>query len=361
MATGELRVTENNILNPFNCDRSVELPSSREDVPLWTEYNYHFAYDPVVGAGISIHIGREPYDPDIVRATIGVFQPNGELLVAKYSGRDDHSRGLGAGPLRITCVQPMRLWMIEFDGVCQSVSRAELMGSTHRDSPGEPIRFNILSFGVGPLWEHQRLAQDVTKPFFSGHWEQISRIEGTLTRNGKTAKLVGAGMRDHSCGPRDYGPLIGSFWANALFPGGKVVMAQRTLLEHATEEWKQGYVLWGDGTPIEIVKILGTPAICTSNTLPKTVARDPVDEEGWKNFSFSIRTSRGDHTIEGELLHGMPTTYIAPNDELLGTDFMMVSKQPTVTQLCECAARYKWGDEVGYGLGERIARISALK
>src|SRR5262245_11099286 len=141
------------LLNPFGVDARLELPHAIQNTALWTEYCYFFAYDLSSQTGVSIHIGREPFDPQIWRATLTVYMPGEDLLVTKCVGRDGHSRGPGAGPLRITCVEPMRLWTVEFNGVARSTTRTQVMREVLRDSTGEPLQLYLLFDGAAPFWD----------------------------------------------------------------------------------------------------------------------------------------------------------------------------------------------------------------
>ena len=355
---------DDELINPFGVDPIVELPWQPEAVPLWTEYCFFFAYDLDTKTGVTIHIGREPFDPEIWRATMSIFMPGEELLVNKYSGRDGHARGPGAGPLRMSCVEPMRLWTVEFDGVARSISRSQSMSEACRDSSSEPIDFYLSFEGAAPIWDlHKRMSEVMdVQSWGSQHWEQICNVRGHLRRAGKTISFSGAGVRDHSCGPRDYGPVVSNFWANALFPSGKAVMAQLTRSEGLKTEIRNAYVFWADGTPLEIAELVGHPKVNTLETDERSVARDPLSDDSIRVFSIVIDTSRGQQVIEAELQHSAATTYLSPNDELLGTDFTQLDgEQERATQLTESATRYRWNGEVGVGVRERIARLSTLK
>lgn len=348
------------LLNPFGVDPAMELPHQPQPVPLWTEFCYFFAYDADAQMGISIHAGTDPSDPRIWRATIAMYLPGEDLLVAKYCGRDGHSRGAGAGPLRITCVEPMRLWTVTFDGLCQATTRPESMSGAHRDSPHELASFCLTFDGAAPLWDiHARMKE---QSWGSNHWEQICTVRGSMTLRGETTSIAGTGVRDHSCGPRDYGPVISNFWTNMLFPDGTAFQAQLTRSEGLGSEIRGGYIFRGDGSALEVGELVDCPDVGSLNTPKASVERDPLDDPSLKNYRFVLKTKAGLEEVEGELLHSAATTYVAPNDELLGTDFTQLQKgQPRVTQLTESPVRYRWRGMIGYGGRERIARIDTLK
>ncbi|MBC2778986.1 DUF7065 domain-containing protein [Parasphingopyxis marina] len=351
---------ENKLLNPSNVDPVMELPHAAQDIPLWTEYCYFFGYDPEAQMGVSIHAGREPSDTSIWRATISIYLPGENLLVAKYCGRDGHARGAGAGPLRVTCVEPMRLWTVEFDGLCQATTRSASTNAAHPDSPSELVKFFLTFEGAAPFWDMNALMQN--QSWASYHWEQICSIKGQLTVGGKTTNISAMGVRDHSSGPRDYGPLLSNFWVNALFPDGAALHGVNSRCEEEGTEIRMGYIFRNDGSPLENCELVELPHVCTLDTPAGSVARDPLTDPDVRKFRFVLNTKDGLEEVEGELLHTASTTYLSPNDELLGTDFTQLTKgQPKASQLAESPARFTWRGQTGYGGVERIARLVALK
>jgi len=350
---------DKNLLNPFNTDPAMELPHTPQDMPLWTEYCYFHGHDPVVDTGISLHMGREPYDSQIWRATLAIYMPGGEdLLVVKTSGRNGHSRGGGTGPLKVACVEPFRLWTVEFDGSVQHTTRTKNMAAAHPDSISEPAKLFLRFEGAAPMWDLHQFMEG--QPWASGHWEQICRVTGEITYRGKTYSINGGGVRDHSHGPRDYGPVLSNFWTNMLFPSGAAIMAQTVRMEDV--EIRNGYIFRNDGSPLEIIEVVEIPFIATLDTPPASVEKDPLVDDSIRNFTIVIKTKAGLEKIECELIHSVATTYISPNDELLGTDFTQLENgQPRVTQLTESVCKFHWNGETGIGNRERIARISTLK
>ena len=333
-------------INPFAMEPKSELPALPQAIPLWTEYCYFHCHDPVVNTGISVHMGREPYDSQIWRATLGIYVPGGEeLLVTKVAGRDGHARGGGAGPLRVTCVEPFRLWTLEFDGAVQPVSRAHNMAAAHVDTPSELAKCFLRYEGVSPMWDlHQHMTD---QPWASAHFEQICRVSGEITFRGKTYPINGGGVRDHSHGPRNYAGVVSDFWINALFENGASMMVQTVRIENqgAQTEIRNGYLFRNDGTPLEVVEIV----------------EGPVADESLRKFRFVTKTKRGLETVEGEIVHSFATSYIEPNDELLGTSFHLIDQgKPHALQLTESAANFTWNGIKGVGNRERVARISTL-
>jgi hypothetical protein len=356
------------IINPFEIDPRDELVHPAEPLENWTEYVYYFGYCLETGHGVSIHIGREPTDPDVWRGTLGIFLDDGDLIVAKYHGRDGSDRGPGAGPLRVRCIEPFRTWVAEFDGLAHRVSRNSIMTETFTDDLAEMVKLNIVFTAVAPMWDLEKGAQLPSLVLVDGveavkndpkrihHFEQLGALKGEITYGGKTVQMAGGGVRDHSWGPRDYWPLVGSRWINAVFPSGKAIMLMLTRVTGFS--FDIGYVYRGDGAPLEVVKVVEHPFVSDLDTPDRSVHADPLAEGAERNFRFVFEGKKGRETIEGEILHAMGTSYVSPNHELLGTD---LSRIEGGSQLAECPARFSWDGETGVGVHERIVRMRALK
>jgi hypothetical protein len=345
------------LLNPFDADPSVELPFPFSDQALWTEYCYFFCYDPKTRIGLTLHAGREPADPTIWRATIIVYLPGDELLTAKYTGRDGHSRGCGAGPLRVTCVAPMRLWSLDFDGAMQRAQRKQLMREPHRDSPGELAKFHLLFEGAAPFWDMHNNGMK-TQSWGSQHYEQICTVRGEFMVAGNHFNFDGAGVRDHSEGPRDYAPVIGNFWLNAYFPdSGTAMMAQLTRSENMGSEIRHGYIYRNDGSPLEVVKLKSMPFVNDIDTPVNSVAADPMEDSTVREFAFELDTKGGVERVECEIVQSGPTTYVSPSDELVGTDLTI----DRALQLTESATIVTWRGQSGIAVRERIVRCKTIK
>lgn len=200
------------------------------------------------------------------------------------------------------------------------------------DTKAELAKVCLIFEGAAPFWDLERgTAQGTGQPSLvldeesseakrgqlkTAHWEQICRVHGEITFRGKTTRIRGGGVRDHSHGPRDYGPIVGSNWINAVFPSGKAIMAMGMRL--VGREINLGYIFRNDGTPLEVVKLIEQPFSVAEDTLPRSLAADPPTDPASKHFRFVLQSKKGREVIEGEILHAMGTTYVSPNHEPSG-------------------------------------------
>jgi hypothetical protein len=339
------------LINPFNHSPSTEFPHPIQNMPNWTEHYFFWGYDISSGHGMCVHIGRLPADPSIWRAVIQVYLPGEELLVAKYHGRDGDERGAGAGPFKLTCLEPFRLWTAEFDGAMFATTRRDLASGLLVDCPAEPISFRMVLEAAGPYYgPNEAIVEGRSSDSF--HTEQVLHMHGEMAYRGKNISLKGVGVRDHSAGSRDYGPVVSDMWIHALFPSGKLIHAQIVRFEEA--EIRAAYIYRNDGQPIEQVEILEHPVVNTLDTKHKSIPADPLNEDDGR-FRLVLGTSSGEEVIEGRLLHSHFITYASPMEEFIGTAYA-----PGGIQMCEAPAEVRCGGEVGVGLRERVARVETL-
>jgi hypothetical protein len=342
------------LINPYRHDPETEFPHTPlAGIANWTEHYTFYGYDGAAKTGVHVHVGRLPADPRIWRAVIQVYLPDGEeLLVAKYHGRDGDHLGPGAGPFKASCLAPLRHWSIDFDGAMFSTRRSIVMREVLRDGPAEPVRFHIELVAAGPLFgRDEDLSEGRSSSTF--HSEQICHARGFVEQRGRRVVIDGMGVRDHSSGPRDYGPVIADMWFHGLFPSGRIVQTQVVRFEKA--QYQTAYLFAPDGRPHEMVEIVQHPKVNSVDTPAKSMAADPLADPD-RRFTLILQSKRGRETIEVELLHSGVITYFAPVEEFLGTAL----DRPDGIQMCEAPIRLTWNGEVGTGIRERVARTHTL-
>ena len=351
------------LLNPFGVDPRLELPHPFSEAPQWSEYHYQFAYDPDHNVGVSIHIGRLLEDPGIWRGILYVFPPEGDVLIHRCIGRATPAgRGPAAGPFKSTCLEPMRLWRLEFDGAMHRATEAELANGIARDGIDEVIKFDLLLEAAAPLYSLHKEAAKGTHTWPHHHHEQIHTLRGEFTYRGNLMQLRGMGIRDHSSGARDYTQMLGAHWIQLLFPSGRA--AHATVVSRQGSDMsklyvanrKGGYIWWNDGAPLELVELLDGPPVCTNETPLASLPRNILEDER-RNFSVTLGSSRGSQTIQIERIRGTCTTYIPPCEEIAGTDLSRLDS----LQQGKNILRASWDGEVGYGMTDHLASIRFLR
>ena len=204
-------------------------------------------------------------------------------------GRNGHPFGPGASPLKISCIEPLRYWSIEYDGVGQRVTRQELMADIIQDAPVEPIRFHLLFEAAGPVYGR---SQDMPEGRSVGnfHTEQIMKMRGHFHHRGKVFTVKGYGARDHSAGPRDYGPVIGDIWFQSQYENGDCLMVQ--IVRFTEAEVRSSYYYRADSGKLEIVEVLEHPFVDSKDQPPGSISRDPLADESIRNFEIKCRPAK---------------------------------------------------------------------
>lgn len=346
---------EDKLLNPDDNTGEQELPfAPPANVDGWTEHYAFFAYDASAEAGLFIHMSRVPDDPTIWRGTLQIYLPGSELLVAKYFGRSGSNDGPGAGPLRIRCEVPFRTFVAEFDGMVHRSTRQAITSGVVRDSPGELVRFKVAFEAAGPLQGKREVMKDRVDGSF--HTEQVGASNGSITVAGRTLRISGLGVRDHSAGVRHYGKVVSHMWLHGLFPSGLSfsIFTYRTI---GHPEHKAASIFRGDGSPVEYVEILEHPEFPNLTDAPGTFLSDPVSDPHYRRSYVVLKTSKGPLRIDFEPLHTHAITYLDPCEELNGTDF----DHPDGVQMCDAPATITCNGERGTGLFERSGRIGVLR
>lgn len=350
-------MTDENQLNPFGLDPDAELLRTPQPDPLWAEFAAGFAYDPDENIGLWVHIGRNAADPGVCRASVGIYLPDGELLVARTSGRNTDRFGQTAGPAVLRCVEPLRLWEMSFDGYAQPVTAAEITSEALREAPTELVDVRFLMEASSPLLTYPQSLDTDGESWGTAHHEQVMTARGRITYRGKTVELRGVAARDHTDGPRDYAPVEGEFWFLARFESGRSVTAQAVKVQGREEPITFGWIDYGDGGPVEEARVVERPVINDAKTAAGSVAANYLDDRDLRRYRLVLETSRGREEFEGEILNVFAVTYYAPSHEIVGTDLV----RPGGMQMADAPTRVTWNGDVGYGVRERVVRTHTLR
>jgi len=345
---------DDNLVNPYGLAPELDFPLKPVDEKNWTEHYVFFGYDPQQQFGMFLHVGRLVEAPHIWRSVMQIYLPGEELLVAKTYGEGD-SRGPAAGPMRIQVVEPFQLWTVDFNGAAFSTNRRAITHEIMRDGRAELVKFHMVFEAAGPIHSlkpGKELTEGMTVASY--HTSQIIHMRGDAEYRGNKISLKGVGVRDHSCGPRNYGPVYGDNWSHCLFPSGMAIHVQEVAFENHV--YQSGYIFWGDGSPMEEIEVLDMQHCCNPDTPPGSVEADPMRGPDAK-YHAKIRTSRGDLQLEGELLHSHAITYFEVMEEFMGT---ALGERGGI-QMCDAPMRVTCNGEVGYGLRERASRTEALR
>lgn len=311
----------------------VEHPVAGDTPAGWCE-NYAFvAGDPRAQISLIMCTGCQPFDTSLWHELLVVGLPGGRTLAWKSAGRGGAENGPGAALGRWRCERPGSRWRYRFDGFGRLVDTVGLAGGPLVDGPWTRAELELVFEAAGPAWN---LSHDnLEHAWEHSHYEQLGRVTGTVTVDGKEWAFDGTGHRDHSRGPRDFASVLDHAWVDCLFGSGRFFALYRMRLPGGADGVAAACV--GDATSITQATVIEMPLL----------DEDAASHEGYR---IVLETEQGHHTIEAEIVAPLGTTsYMTPNWMTLGA-----GTAPEVTQIVfDGATRFTWDGEDGYGHTQR--------
>lgn len=246
----------------------------------------------------------------------------------------------GAGPLRFRCVEPFRLWAVDFKGEA-AVIRAEDLVETPYPQENEAcdVEFSLELIMAVPPWIMGTLVGDAGEAlensdqgdYMSPRYEQLCRVKGDVRIDGEKFSFKGQGLRIKRQGFRKFEGFWGHCWQSALFPSGKAfgfnVFPPR---DDGQPSYSEGYVFDGEG---ELRSALPTEI----PWLQELVVRGETAD-------CQLDTGDGKIDIDGTVFINTRARYSTQLPPDFPADFPVI-QQSHVT--------YTWGDEVATGMMER--------
>jgi hypothetical protein len=240
----------------------------------------------------------------------------------------------GAGPLRFQCIEPFRRWTIEFEGqALQSTTSLQLAGAPDGAAVGLAFRFEAEM--AAPPWLMGGMTAEAARKMQAGdagalmggvRYEQLCRVNGTVTVDGEERAIAGTGMRVRRQGVRNMGAAIGHCQHSALFPSGRafgaIVMAPGP---EGPEAFNEAFLFDGRGRRIA-ARVVQAPWITR------------LVEKG-DDASLELDSGQGTIRVRGEVLSSLFDHHL----------FEMADS----SVLHQGTARYVWDGEETIGLIER--------
>ena len=190
------------------------------EVPSWTENLLFTPYDPVHDIGMWLHLGTvaDMWEMWEDRVLIALPEEQGVLSMWAYHRTAPERRPAGSN-LAFRCEQPFRKWRITFDGFCVRSSYAAMRSGLLTDGPKSHVRVDLHVDCRTPVWDAETAGAGMAEQSWAReHYEQLARVVGEITVDGKTTEFDGGGWRDHSRGPRGADALKN--WGGHVIAGG---------------------------------------------------------------------------------------------------------------------------------------------
>ncbi|MFZ3267323.1 MAG: hypothetical protein WA622_12285 [Mycobacterium sp.] len=307
-----------------------ELSHESNGAALWSENWLTYAWCPNVLVGIYFHICRRPGPIGVYEETFNVYLPGDRFLTTRGFAPLVSGAPSVAGVL-FRCDEPFRRWTKRFRGAARLVTGDELRAGPLVDGPYIDVDLELEIRAMSPPFDIG--SQHLTQAWGTGHYEQHHEVSGVLRFGDERIELAGAGLRDHSWGPRDWEGIGDTTWFHGQFPeSGRSFMGISVPGRPPFEPYT--YACISDRESVHEVEFVSVPHVTAPYT-PDTP------------YEFSFAGADGVSVIRAELVQSMPMSFMRPAE--IGIGFHRGA--PTTTHdFRENMTRFEWDGEVGYGL-----------
>lgn len=298
----------------------------------WCENYALVGNDPAAGINLCLYLGRQPHDLEVWHEIVLIALPDDRVQVWKSAGRGGTDNGGGGAAATFRCIEPGRRWSAAMDGFTWTTTAAALEVDTFSDGPWTPTRLNLSFEAAMPPWVLGN--QDLEHAQEHLHYEQTGRLVGSLQVGADRWDFIGSGHRDHSRGPRDFRAIRDHAWVNCVFPGGRSFALYRMRLV-------------GDAGAVAVACVFDGQALSSAAVTSMPLLAE-VDNED--SYELILDVNGTEESIHAEILKPVGTvSYVTPNHMTIGA-----SASPQACQIVrECATRFTWSGEVGYGHTQR--------
>jgi hypothetical protein len=135
--------------------------------------------------------------------------------------------------MRLEATEPTRRWMLAYEGTRprRLLDPAQFgldPGAALRGSEQCRVSLHLAFEGQFPLHALSASGDILAEggaPFARDHYEQFGSVSGTIELGGRVATVAGAGLRDHSWGPRDWQSTPHSNFTTIIAQDGTALVA----------------------------------------------------------------------------------------------------------------------------------------
>ncbi len=322
--------------NGFRLAPEDEYTHTAEAVGNFNESVYMNGFDPDRRVGAWMRIGNRVNEGH-AEMSICLYLPDGRIACQFKRPEIDSNDRFEAGGLTYRCLEPFRRTEMRFTGEVLVPDSPEALRDPARlfkEGPREQAEVVLSGDAVSPIHGGIPLSAEVETlygPDFSrAHFNQHTRIEGSIRVGSEEWPLDGFGWRDHSWGPR--------FW--------QAIYAYRLLLGNVGGD--RGFMLLKNLQPDGHARRLGVllvdgeyeEVVDLDVTTEWSEAEDPV------KIHVAVCTENRRAQIEGRVLTLAPLR----NRRKADGDVL-------VSRIAEGFTEYSWDGRVGYGMAEYIERI----
>lgn len=328
-------------------------PEMRESVSMWISDNEgrfgfpRFCIEVIAGQWSNRGVEANIAFPD-GRVLIGA----GGFEGAPASIVNGKAVTLNAGPLTFEVVEPLKRWIMTFDGdAYETTVQKQMQGEASGPTKRVEIRLEA-TMAVPPWTPGEKAIQSGDQATESavgaigGHrHEQLFRCSGSFKVQGEQElAFEGTGLKIRRVGLRNTGDFPGHCWQSAVFPSGKAFgMLSFPPRKDGTPAYGEGFIF--DGKKKIYADVVKAP------WMTEFVPHDgPVD--------VLLQTEAGPVRIEGRT---HDSTFIRQGNPMFGSWQQDGSVAKVKLPFHQGGALYTWEGESAYGMIERSLPTDQLK
>lgn len=320
----------------FRLEPEDEFPHVPDAAGNFNESVYMNGFDPASRVGGWMRIGNR-VNEGYAEMSVCLYLPDGRIACQFQRPPIEKNNRFQAGGLSYRCREPFREVGMRFAGevlVPESPEALRDPATMFKNAPRERAEVVLTGTGISPIHGGEPLSPDVETlygPDFSrAHFNQHTRIEGSIRVGGEQWPIDGFGWRDHSWGPR--------FW--------QAIYAYRLLLGNLGED--RGFMLLKNMGPDGRARRLGVllvdgdyeEVVDLDITTEWSGAEDPV------KIHVAVCTEQRRSQIEGRVLTLAPLR-----------NRRKANGETLESRIAEGFTEYRWDGRVGYGMTEYIERL----
>jgi hypothetical protein len=275
--------------------------------------------------------------------------PEDRFLVTRGfgEGRVEDAAGDGRGEITVAglsfrCEDPFTSWTKRFRGAAQLVNGDALRAGPIGDGLYVPVSLDLECTMISPPFDYG--SGSIEQSWAKAHYDQQQRVTGRLTIPGESFEIDGAGLRDHSWGPRTWWGMGATTWIHGQFlESGRSFMAIY-VGDHPDYPDPISFTILSDGESVQRVGAADMPV----GTNLFNAAEDTEFRIVMPDGSFS--------TPRVEVLAPMRMCLIGDTQFAFGTTHRNSNPIPSHDYV-PAFARVEWNGEVGIGYIERTVRV----
>ena len=323
-----------------------EYPHEPGDSANYNESMYLNAFDLEREVGGWFRLGNRVNEGH-AEMTVCLYLPGGRVGFMYQRPTIDSNAEMNAGGLRIDVVEPFEHLTISYDGRVVLLDEPAQMSdprTAFRENAHVDCRVELTVRGMSPMYggkpvraDGSEIETDPTKSFAKAHYEQHTRVSGTIVLSGEgadeTIDLDGYGLRDKSWGPRYWQAIDWYRWLPIMF-GPDLAMMLSVIDAGPDRPPRQGGMVLRNGEYRKLVEV--------------EIDSDFDDTGHQTGMRCRARTAEGDeYEVTGEVISLIPlrNRRTSPAGEQL------------TTRITEAMTRYECNGLTGVGMSEYLDQV----